>query len=303
MEHQVLVIGNSTIDIIASKVSAAVFVTGHASVQSVKMSYGGDGLNEAVVLSHMGVPVSFISALGNDEGANSIVQYAQKQKVDLLPVYKDTDTAIVSILVDEKGNRNLINTPDSSIRKLVEDDISFPLEESVKLVSFASIFISKAMSISMMESLFRKIKKENKILCADTTTPKNGETDADLKNCLQYLDYFFPNEKEACMLTQTENVIEAAERLYQAGVKNVVIKCGAKGCYLKNSEISQYCGCEKVENVVDTTGAGDSFVAGFIAALLKNKSFIECAAFANQCGAKAVGKVGSTTWITEGENL
>ena len=50
---------------------------------------------------------------------------------------------------------------------------------------------------------------------------------------------------------------------------------------------------------VDTTGAGDSFAAGFVYALSEGKSLRECAEYANQCGAKAVGSVGAVEWTEQ----
>ena len=89
----------------------------------------------------------------------------------------------------------------------------------------------------------------------------------------------------------------AAEDLLGAGVGTVVIKCGARGCYIRNREGAFW--SPALENVtcVDTTGAGDSFVGGFLYGLSNDMPIEECARIANDCGAKAVQKVGATTWI------
>lgn len=94
------------------------------------------------------------------------------------------------------------------------------------------------------------------------------------------LDYFLPNEEESCMLTGETDAAEAAEALFRAGVKHVVIKCGGRGCLIWDEK-----GMERLpalENVrcVDTTGAGDSFTAGFLFRLAQGASFRECARFA-----------------------
>ena len=92
-------------------------------------------------------------------------------------------------------------------------------------------------------------------------------------------------------------VEKAAERLWESGVKHVVVKSGKKGCYLRSAQESVWIPACKCEACVDTTGAGDSFVAGFIYALSEGKEFKICASYANQCGARAVEVIGATEWL------
>ena len=93
-----------------------------------------------------------------------------------------------------------------------------------------------------------------------------------------------------------DTVEEAAQSLYEAGVKHVVIKGGGRGCYLRSSDERGWIPAVTGGKWVDTTGAGDSFAAGFVCALSEGRSFRECAQFANECGAKAVGSVGAVEW-------
>ena len=90
-----------------------------------------------------------------------------------------------------------------------------------------------------------------------------------------------------------------ANSLAEAGAGNVVIKCGRKGCYLKSGQESEWVPALSGIRCVDTTGAGDSFAAGFVYALSEGKSLRECAEFANRCGARAVGSVGAVEWTEQ----
>ena len=90
---------------------------------------------------------------------------------------------------------------------------------------------------------------------------------------------------------------EAAECLLKAGVKNVIIKCGARGCLVRNEKECYTVPAKPGIRCIDTTGAGDSFVAGFICALSEGRTLRECAQYANECGAKAVQVLGATRWI------
>ena len=92
---------------------------------------------------------------------------------------------------------------------------------------------------------------------------------------------------------------EAAEVLRGAGVKHVIIKCGKRGCYIDSIEGKMWISPDAVVKSVDTTGAGDSFAAGFVYGISEGWDLRACAKFANQCGAKAVSYLGATTWCKE----
>lgn len=98
-------------------------------------------------------------------------------------------------------------------------------------------------------------------------------------------------------MTGEKDARGAAKRLLLAGVKNVIVKCGSKGCLVMNKEESYMVPARENVRCVDTTGAGDSFAAGFLSALSEGKNLRECAQFANVCGARAVEVTGATGWL------
>ncbi|MBQ0036146.1 MAG: carbohydrate kinase family protein [Firmicutes bacterium] len=288
----ITIIGASCVDIICQNVSKEVFETGHQFADNIKFDFGGDGLNESVVLSRLNKQTEFITVLGDDIAGKYIYQHCIENFVRIIPTYRNK-TYVSTILVDKNGRRNLIGTRSGNIRELLPEDVK---EIRGNIVCFASMFIPLHMGRKEYEELFTRIKNENKILCADTTTIKNNETIAEYKDVLNKLDYFFPNDIEAKMFTRAETVEEAADILFEAGVKNVIITVGDKGCYLKNKDYEQWIPTKKVE-AIDSTGAGDSFVAGFIKCLDDGKDIIECCKFANECGGKAVQVIGATDWL------
>lgn len=290
-----MVIGASCLDVFAGSVNASVFESSHTRVKNVSTSFGGDALNEAVILSHFGNDVRLITVLGKDEAGESICSYIWKNGIAFDDgLMKDNiDTSVAVILSDENDERHFLSTSDSSLRRLGLSDIRL---EEARIVSLASIFVSSLLKNEELSMLFRQVKKQNSILVADMTKPKNSETLNEYRECLSYLDYFFPNEEEALMLTGCSDVFDAAEKLFEAGVKNTVIKCADKGAYIRNDRYQQYVETEKV-SVVDSTGAGDAFAAAFINELLKGKDILECTRKANEYGGKAVRYTGTLEWL------
>jgi sugar/nucleoside kinase (ribokinase family) len=108
------------------------------------------------------------------------------------------------------------------------------------------------------------------------------------------VDYALMNEDEARLLTGFAEPSDAARVLREHGATHVVIKLGARGCWADGVEIPGY----KVD-AVDTTGAGDCFSGGFIAALQRGMGVEEAARFANAVGALAVRKVGATAGVLD----
>ena len=135
---------------------------------------------------------------------------------------------------------------------------------------------------------------------ANTSLGKKGETLEDMAEAFSYIDYLFPNDEEAMLLTETESVEEAAECIKSTGVGNVIIKCGKRGCYIRTDVEKCWIAAEENVNCIDTTGAGDSFAAGFLNALLDGNGVKRCAKEGNRYGAEAVQHIGATAWLNGG---
>lgn len=296
MTYDITVIGAAIIDILASPVNEDVFSKGSIPMENIKMSFGGDALNEAVILSGFGKKVQLISKVGDDEAGKRVLGMLQEKGIstDSIQVKKDLPTGINIVLIDAKGERYFLTNPNSSLRKLELTDIQPFINDTAEIVSFASIFVSPLMNIPKMKELFSSIKDKGKILAVDMTKAKNGETIEDISDLLPYIDYIFPNEAEISLLTGETDPYRNVQILLDMGVKTAVIKCGEKGCIVGNKEGIYTVPAVPAENCVDTTGAGDTFVSGFLWGLSEGWKPIECAKFACAAASFAVESIGAT---------
>jgi len=141
------------------------------------------------------------------------------------------------------------------------------------------------------------------IICADMVKARLCETLEDIGEALSYVDYFFPNYDEACIITGKTDINEIADIFLGCGVKNVVIKTGKEGCFIKNNKQTlQIAACKNIK-AIDTIGAGDNFASGFITGILDGKTLKECAEFANVTAAISVQSVGATTGVKNREQV
>lgn len=296
---RVEIIGAAILDVLVSPVEERVFQTGSYAADQIKLSYGGDALNEAVVLQGLGVPTHLVTVIGRDAGGDLIRRRMEQAGLEQSGVQErhGLDTGVNVVLVKPDGERFFLTNPHGSLRQLRLEDIPMPFPEDVGILCYASIFVSPQMKTPELEAVFRQANSQGITVCADMTRCKNGETAEEMAPALRYVDYLFANRSEAMLLTGAADVEDAAETLRRAGVGTVVIKCGGDGCYVSNAEMAFRLPAEAGVQCVDTTGAGDSFAGGFLSALAHGKSLRDCAAFANHCGARAVEKLGATTWI------
>ena len=107
-----------------------------------------------------------------------------------------------------------------------------------------------------------------------------------IQPALAHTDFIFPNREEGRQLTGESEPAAIAGRLRELGVKTVIVKLGAEGCYVESSEGSFTSPGFAVQSV-DTTGAGDCFAAGFLAAICRGQSLPLAARHANATGALA----------------
>jgi sugar/nucleoside kinase (ribokinase family) len=141
--------------------------------------------------------------------------------------------------------------------------------------------------------LFKKAKALELTTSLDCNYDPAETWDSGLFDVLQYTDIFFPNENEARLLTKGKPPEAAARELNQLAA-TVVVKLGAKGALVRSGETMFRVPAKKT-GVIDATGAGDSFNAGFLARFLRGANLRECAVGGIEAGARSVAQVGGTT--------
>ena len=290
-----IVIGAAILDILAQPVTAKVFDTGSVPAEHIVMHTGGDALNEASVLSSLGASVRLVSKIGKDDAGSFILSHCRKTQIDTSFLMEDTglETGVNLVLIDNQAERYFITSKNGSLRKLYPADIPESALLNGKYLCFASIFVSPAFDNSAMTELFAKAKKQGLILCADMTKRKNAETLEDMKSSLSFLDYIFPNYEEASLLTGLTDWDEIADAFLLCGVKHVIIKAGARGCFIKTNSERYWIDAYKTICCTDTTGAGDTFTACFLYARNRGMNLTECGKFANAGASLCVEQVGS----------
>ncbi len=167
--------------------------------------------------------------------------------------------------------------------------------------------IAKGSKITMMQlggflDVYRKLHYEGTILVLDTGWDDEMSFEK-YNDYLEIADYYTPNQKEAMKISATDNPKDAAYALKKYFDK-VVVKVDKDGCIgIDNDEYFFVPSIEEFHNV-DSTGAGDAFLSGFMYGIFHNYSLKESVLFGNFTGGKAVTAVGAlSAYLSEKELL
>ena len=292
----VLCCGNISLDIPVRPVEQLRWGT-TTWVDSIEQNLGGNGSNTAYTLGMLGVPVRLLGLVGNDAFGERVLAIVKSAGVDLTFVGRSkASTTTVVALVNQEGNRMFLHQVGASAEVFPE-----PIEFTPALLSgishfhLANVFALPNMRKSAPESM-RRAREAGLTTSLDTGWDARGRWLADIEGCLPHAELLFMNQDEARMLSGDDDPLQAARRMQSLGAGDVVIKLGAEGCAVYTNDKEARFPAFEI-NPVDTTGAGDCFVAGFLAALSEGALYPAAARFANAVGALSVQKLGAVTGI------
>ena len=303
-EEKISVFGPVNVDVTARPVDFGKLHTGSLPMEDIRIAYGGDALNEAVVLRRLGAHVELISSVGRDETGDRLVRFLEKEGISGAGINRaaDAPTSVNIVLVDPQGERYFLTDPHGSMRRIRREDYLPFLASAGDIICFPGMFVSREMDIPAMEAVFAEArKKPGRILCADMTKAKNGEKLEDLRGILPMIDYIFPNEAEAELLTGEADARKNARLFTEAGVGCAVIKRGARGCVIATRDELLELPAYPVSRAVDTTGAGDAFAAGFVYGLSRKMPLTDCGLFACAAASCIVETAGANQGIRSAE--
>ena len=296
MRTDVICIGQAVVDCITRGREAEVSGKRSYRAEEIRLSVGGDAVNESFRLAGKGYAVKLFCGIGKDHAGSLLLSEIKKRGIDVSRVTVSTHlaTPVASLLVDPDGSRISYNSPAAMLEGYVP---SADMVRDSRIVSLASLFRAPLDRPDVVKGLIRAAHASGSIICCDTKVPTFRDIRlSDLAEVLPMVDYMFPNETEAAFYTGKNDYREMAAAIRAMGVKNVVIKAGPEGCYADMEE-----GCFSLPaipaEVVDTTGAGDAFAAGFISGLLEGISREDCLMAGLKEAAECVGQVGACASI------
>lgn len=254
----------------------------------------GGGIPATMVnLSRLGVPTKFCTFLGNDMFSNYAKEQLDHYNTKYYNMYKGNGIPLtITSIITTKRDRTFISFSDRpEITKSDQESIY----QKLKGAKIAD------MHIGYLE-VYRRLKEDGTKLIFDVGWDEEMSLEK-YSDYLELADYFTPNQKEALKITNSGNVMEAAEKLKKY-FKNVIIKLDKDGCMCLEGECSYIIPPLKDIKITDATGAGDAFLSGFIYGLYHDYSVKDAILFGNITGGTCVQGMGClTSYVNEEELL
>ena len=177
----VVCIGVALIDLPLGPLDEQMFYKETTMVDQMKLTTGGDALNEAVILARLGKKPSLIGHIGKDTLGDIIIKKCEEEGVDYcgLRIDPEVETRINVVMIGEDGQRHFVKTKNSSSRSFRLDEINCEVIERAKAVSLASIFCSKLRDMNLIVKILNTARNNQAITFADMVPMTGGETLAD----------------------------------------------------------------------------------------------------------------------------
>jgi 2-dehydro-3-deoxygluconokinase len=281
-------------------------------VFSFSKALAGAESNVATGLSRLNHPTGYVTKLGEDNFGHFIAEAMKKENIDTdnITFTKENSTGMLIkskvVTGDPKVEYFRKHSAASKLSLVDFDEAYFNSAGHLHVTSISSA-LSKScheFSIHAMEFMKRQGKTVSldpnlrPSLWPDTETMVNTINDLATR-----CDWFLPGLSEGKILTGLSTPEEIADYYLARGVSLVVIKLGPEGAYYKSSEGEGYADGFKVEQVIDTVGAGDGFAVGVISAMLEKLSIAEAVKRGNAIGALAVMSPGDMDGLPTREEL
>ncbi|MEE8886936.1 MAG: ribokinase [Eubacteriales bacterium] len=269
-----------------------------------RMGPGGKGFNQCVAAHKAGADVTMVTKVGRDTFANVALDCMKELGMPEDYIYRsDTDaTGIALILVDEGTGQNEIIIVPGACAKITAEEV----DQTEKLISECEYVLLQLEANQDANERIADMAVRHGCKVIVNTAPYSPVSDEFLSKVYMVT----PNEIEAEELTGVKvtdkaSASEAAKWFYSKGVKKVLITMGEKGVFVSSDGREEMIDAFHV-NAVDTTGAGDAFNGGLLAALSEGKDIWEASRFASALSALSVQKLGTTPsmpWREEVDNF
>ena len=287
----VAIIGELNLDLIVTGAERIPEPGEELIVDDMLLTLGSSSAITACQFAALGDDVLFISKVGGDDFGRRSLEFLRAKGVptDAIAVNDSLSTGLtISVALDSERAQLTVM---GCIQELRFDDVDFSLLRGHRHLHVSSFYLQRNLRPDVAR-IFARAKEMDLTTSLDTGWPHEGESTRDPDPVYPHLDIFIPNEAEAMLLSGTSTVEDALAALAER-VPTVVIKLGPDGAIARRGEELVRRGAFAID-VVDTTGAGDSFNAGFLHAHLSGADLAHSLDLGNTCGALSARAPGGT---------
>ena len=287
--NRVIVIGELNIDAVASGLSEAPKMGAEIVAPEFRLTLGSASAIFASGLAKLGHEVTFIAKVGADDLGKLSLAALREAGVSTRHVFRDENLKTgVTISLSTRKDRALV-TYLGTIAALGLEDVSTSRLKGHNHLHMTSYFLQTRLQASFPQ-IFREAREMGLSTSFDPNSDPSHRWSQSIREVFGYTDLLFLNQTEALQLTRARTP-RGALKVLAKEVPCAVIKLGARGALaVKDGEVTSAAGF--TVKPTDTTGAGDSFAAGFVSCYIRGLPITACLDAANACGALSTLQAG-----------
>jgi len=288
---KILVAGDINVDLICSGYQSFPAPGKEVLVDDFVMTLGGSSAICAMGLARLGNPVAFIGKVGADSWGDYCIETLRAAGIDVSGLSRDPALRTgVTISITSAVDRALVTFAGSVAALRAADVDAWALDDAAHL-HVSSFFLQKDLRPAFRR-LFALAHSSGLSTSLDPGFDPSERWDRDLLETLEAVDVLLPNETELAAISGTTDLADGLRRLIN-GRTRVVAKLGQRGSATLERDALLEIPAFAVDPI-DTTGAGDSFDAGFLHSWLRELPIHECLRWGSACGALSVRGLGGT---------
>jgi len=291
MTFRLLCAGLATLDIAGRPIDSIPAHGGTQLVEGIAVAPAGTAGGAALVAATLGLPTALAGAIGGDGAARFVRAELAAAGVDtaLFQTLPERRTSATMLTIRSDGERPNFHALGASLYFEVTAAL-LAAAAKAKFMHWGGVG-GHRVDGGPAASLLAHAKAAGATVSCDLIGP-GPRTLAELARLLPHVDYFMPNMQEACYLAETENPADAASMFLRMGAGTCVLKWGARGVFVATGGEDFLVPAHDIR-AIDTTSCGDSFCAGFIAALDRGFALKDACRFGNATAALVAQDLGT----------
>ena len=299
MSATVVTLGAHVLDILGRYVTHIPEGQGSVLLDEIRLAPAGSAAGTAVGLAKLGLEVATVGAVGDDALGDVLIRALNGFGVDTAHVIRKpgVQTSASILPIRPNGDRPALHAIGANAVYSI-DDVPWALIENAAHLHLGGNDSMRGLGRDGAAQILRRARDGGATTSMDILSEGSPKLLAILKLCLPLVDWFLPNADQACKLTDSRTPEEAASRLLDLGVGGVVLTMGGDGSLLATARERMHLAAHEIA-VVDTSGCGDAYCAGFIRALRLGWPPSECMKLGNAAAAMVAQGLGSDAGIRD----
>ena len=266
------------------------------NTKSIKFMPGGGAANTGAALAQLGVSTAIFSKVGNDPNGQFLRNELSRTGADVthVRISKQESTPFTFVAIHSNGDRTFIHTPGCNLT-FSKKDLDLDALYACRFLLYQDLCVLPKLDGPAAPALLAGAQKRGIVTLLDECYGL-GPNRKVFERVLPYCDVALPSYDNLCVMYPGKKRRELLALLRKKGAKRVVIKLGKEGCLLANGQ-GVFHIPSVASKIVDTTGAGDCFNAGFIAGLAHGLDDVAAARVGAATAAACIRNVGGAVGI------